>query len=390
MQALIFIFSLIILHLPFVSSYQVAVFGGNGFIGSRVCKVLSNIPGCSVISISRSGVPPSWCRDEVWANKVKWVAADAACININDEDDVKKMIGTSHINAAVSCVGNVRPSPTWDGFWGLHWDDQVMRNENGDVNVNIAKLCKSLKCQKFVYVSVSYDTAKALEGPLAGYLDGKRDAEEAAYQLFANDAIVFGPSLVYGGGRFASLGRILETILDSPIAKLYQSSNNALRGLSSSYEEDWVTNMAMTPPTHVDVISRAIAAAAVGSLDVQTIQPRRQGFFNTEGKPIDMVPVPFVDVGDLKMVAEQCGNDESLSVPISSSATAYNNQGEEEEGRQVLSGTPWKNEERDNLPLEGALVGYKPLLYPFPVAAFFITLFQWATNIEYPISNPVE
>uniref|UniRef100_A0A7S2IF54 NAD-dependent epimerase/dehydratase domain-containing protein n=1 Tax=Helicotheca tamesis TaxID=374047 RepID=A0A7S2IF54_9STRA len=371
--------TLLLSYSRITSAYQVAVFGGSGFIGSRICKILSNVPGCSVISISRSGVPPSWCQEEEWIDDVKWISADA----ISMLKEKKKICADDdNIDAAVSCVGNVRPSPNWDGFWGLHWDDEVMRRENGDVNVNIAEMSKSLGCRKFVYLSVSYDTAKALEGPLEGYLDGKRDAEEAAYKLFGDDAIVFGPSLVYGGGRFASFGRVIENSLSSPAAKIYQSANNAVRGLSVSNDEDWVTNMVMTPPMHIDIISRAVAAAAVGSLDTATIQPRRQGFYNTEGKPIQMASVPFVDVGDIKRVAEQYGTDEKLAAAIISGVSGKVKEGKTGKLRKVGK---WEKKENDP-PFEGALVGYKPLLYPLPVAAFFTIAFQWATNIEYPIA----
>ena len=41
--------------------------------------------------------------------------------------DTALPIGT--IDLAVSCVGNMRPAPTWEEFFGLHWDDDAMRRE---------------------------------------------------------------------------------------------------------------------------------------------------------------------------------------------------------------------------------------------------------------------
>lgn len=54
------------------SSRKVVVLGGNGFVGSRVCKLLVQA-GCDVVSVSRSGLPPSWAAGkEDWVSRVTW------------------------------------------------------------------------------------------------------------------------------------------------------------------------------------------------------------------------------------------------------------------------------------------------------------------------------
>lgn len=96
-------------------SPRVAVWGGSGFVGSRVCQLLTAC-GCTCVSLSRSGGPPTWAVGEAWTADVTWLVADAA----GGPGHAPAALG--QIDAAVSCVGNMRPSPNWDGFWGLHWE----------------------------------------------------------------------------------------------------------------------------------------------------------------------------------------------------------------------------------------------------------------------------
>lgn len=53
---------------------KVVVFGGNGFVGSRVCEIAQGM-GLHVISVNRSG-RPSWLNQS-WANDVEWIQGDA-------------------------------------------------------------------------------------------------------------------------------------------------------------------------------------------------------------------------------------------------------------------------------------------------------------------------
>ena len=101
----------------------VAVFGGSGFVGSRVCKALNDC-GLNVVSISRAGKPPEWAAAEPWTQQIDYSSADALA---------PTPIPLPKIDCAISCVGNMRPSPDWDGFFGLHWDTEVMRRENGEI-----------------------------------------------------------------------------------------------------------------------------------------------------------------------------------------------------------------------------------------------------------------
>jgi hypothetical protein len=54
---------------------KVVVFGGNGYVGSHVCKALLSDGLAAVVSVNRSGQPtsPEWER---WWHNVQWVKAD--------------------------------------------------------------------------------------------------------------------------------------------------------------------------------------------------------------------------------------------------------------------------------------------------------------------------
>ena len=353
----------VLLSSSLASAMRVAVFGGSGFVGSRTCRTLSEL-GCDVLSISRSGRPPAWAAPEPWAADIEWLAWDAA------STDAPPKLGD--IDAAVSCVGNVRPAPNWEGFWGLHWDNEAMRRENGDVNEAIVDVAASAGAERFVYISVDYNTAKAIEGPIEGYLDGKRAAETAAHRAFGDRCLVVGPSLVCGGGRG---GGWLAPLLESGPVKAYAKGNAAIASLSSSALEDFVSKMVLSPPVDVDVLARVVAAGALGTIGAGMLPPRKQGFWDTKGKPAPVADVPYVDgTFEIRRVAQEAATPDMLAAALPADGG-----GGERAPRSVAGATASAVSEAP--PLEGALVGWKPLLYPWPVAIFFVGLFQWATAL---------
>ena len=135
-----------------IGAPRFAVFGGSGFVGSRVSKTLAGL-GCDVVSVSRTGKPPAWAAAEPWSEAVEWVAADAF-----------GPVRLGRIDGAVSCIGNVRPSPDWDGFFGLHWEYQQLVRENGYVTERLAEAAWRAGARRFVYLSVSSSTKWAYGG----------------------------------------------------------------------------------------------------------------------------------------------------------------------------------------------------------------------------------
>lgn len=162
--------------LPTASSLSVTVFGGSGFVGSRVCKLLADKEGATVTSISKSGNAPKWCAGEEWTQKVDWKSADLLSASDATLDGV---VGSP--DAVVSCVGVVGTDP-----------DTLLKG-NGDANAaafNSAK--RGGKLQRAAYVSVGSEVDACKENWLpeffSSYFEGKIIAEKAALEAVGGDA----------------------------------------------------------------------------------------------------------------------------------------------------------------------------------------------------------
>ena len=83
---------------------RIAVFGGSGFIGSRVCQTLTGA-GCSVVSVSRTGAPPAWAAAQPWSQQVEWHSADALADGFAESDQVGRIDGTRVTPAAQLSLG---------------------------------------------------------------------------------------------------------------------------------------------------------------------------------------------------------------------------------------------------------------------------------------------
>jgi hypothetical protein len=155
----------------------VTVLGGNGFVGSRVVQELV-LHGDKVISVSKSGLRPSEnVMTKTVADKVKWLKGDPSTT------DLQAVFRES--DAVVSCIGAI-------GF-----DEQVLRNVNGNVNAAAVRQAKDAGVKRFVYVSVSSLVPEALGGVLPAYFDGKTTAEGAVKSLFGANAVFIKPSFIY-------------------------------------------------------------------------------------------------------------------------------------------------------------------------------------------------
>jgi len=231
------------------ASLSVTVFGGTGFAGSRVCKLLVN-GGADVTSVSKSGTPPKWCAQEDWTKDVQWKSAD-----LLSADDASLDLAVGSPEAVVSCVGVVGTDP------------DVLRRGNGDANAAAFDSSKrGGRLRRAAYVSVGSEVDACRENWLpeffGGYFDGKIIAEKAAIDAVGGDAkrvCLVKPTFIYGGADFGLLpprvnfeyGAGVEELLMLPPLRFLADNTPGL------------IKVALRPPVCVDSVAAACARAAL-------------------------------------------------------------------------------------------------------------------------------
>eukprot|EP00592_Proboscia_alata_P011658 CAMPEP_0194383846 /NCGR_PEP_ID=MMETSP0174-20130528/70221_1 /TAXON_ID=216777 /ORGANISM="Proboscia alata, Strain PI-D3" /LENGTH=293 /DNA_ID=CAMNT_0039170479 /DNA_START=197 /DNA_END=1078 /DNA_ORIENTATION=- len=229
----------------------VTVVGGTGFVGSRVCKILSE-NGASVTSVSKSGRVPEWCSGEAWINDVKWNAAN---LLEGSEEELDTAIGKPEV--IVSCVGVVGT------------DADELRRGNGDTNVAaFASAKRGGSVERSALVSVASEVRACQENWLPdffdGYFDGKDAAEQAALDAVGGDetkVCIVKPTFIYGGDSFGLLPPRVTSDYGSGIEELLSF------GLITSLADatPGLIKVALRPPVSVDAVSGACASVVTES-----------------------------------------------------------------------------------------------------------------------------
>ena len=160
---------------------KVVVFGGSGYVGSYVGKMLTD-KGYQVVSVSRSSASDQ--KDKVSKILGAPVSMDYVSLDAS-KDELSSVLKDA--TAVVSCVGVIGGSN--------------QRAGNGAVNVRIANAAKEAGVGRFVYISVASDLAN---GPakfvLGDYIKGKAEAEAAVMKSFgASNSLVIKPAIIAGG-----------------------------------------------------------------------------------------------------------------------------------------------------------------------------------------------
>ncbi|CAK8540317.1 unnamed protein product [Lathyrus sativus] len=210
-----------------VKSEKIVVLGGNGFVGSAICKAaVSN--GIEVISVNRSGRPS---YSDSWIDQVTWISGDVFYVNW---DEV--LPGAT---AVVSTLG---------GFGS----DEQMSKINGEANVLAVNTAKEYGIPKFILISVhDYNLPSFLLS--SGYFIGKRKAESEVLSKFPNSGVVLRPGFIYGKRKVDGFEIPLD-LVGEPAERILKAIENFTKPLSSLPASD----LLLAPPVSVDDVALAV------------------------------------------------------------------------------------------------------------------------------------
>lgn len=236
---------------------SIAVFGGNGFLGKKICETGINL-GYQVTSFSRSGKPPA--ISSPWTKDVKWEKADI----FNPETYKDKL---ANVNSVVHSIGIL--------FENQNYKKSMNTNFNflNDVQnlVNMAKHPNPMeRTNHNTYEGIQRDSAVILADTFlevqpnnpsyvyisadqkipfipSGYIDTKREAE---FELSCKEglrAILMRPGFMYDESLSHSLNNrtLLKTVL-----KLGYDAKHCVLGENIPY-----VNKLVRPPISTDKVA---------------------------------------------------------------------------------------------------------------------------------------
>lgn len=161
---------------------KIVVFGGSGYVGAHVDKLLAE-QGYKVVAVSRSSPQDQAAK----VSKILGVSPTVEYVSLDaGTDDLSGVL--SGADAVVSCVG-VAPGGS------------NQREGNGAVNARIANAAKTAGIKRFVYISVASSLANGPAKFLLGdYFKGKAEGEAAVVKAYPSEArLVIKPAFIAGG-----------------------------------------------------------------------------------------------------------------------------------------------------------------------------------------------
>ncbi|KAF5207157.1 NAD(P)-binding Rossmann-fold superfamily protein [Thalictrum thalictroides] len=208
-------------------SDKLLVLGGNGFVGSHVCKEALD-RGLSVASLSRSG--KSSIKDS-WASKVEWHQG-----NLLIPDSFKDAL--NGVTSVISCVG---------GFGS----NSHMYKINGTANINAIRAAAEQGVKRFVYVSAAdFGIVNYL---LQGYYEGKRAAETELLTRFPYGGVILRPGFIHGTRQVGSV-KVPLGIIGAPMEMVLQHAKPLQRVP--------LVGPMLTPPVNVTGVAKVSVRAA--------------------------------------------------------------------------------------------------------------------------------
>ena len=206
-----------------MSHQRIAIYGGNGFIGSHIAEQLAPLDTC-VLCISRTGHKPAHLREQGWSDQVKWCQGDAA-------DPDPKLLKS--IDVVICCVGSP-PLPTVSAK-----AKQAQIHQNGVTNATVIQAAGEAGVKKVILVSAQMPAWLAQAG--FGYAIGKQMSEAAATEFAAlspeHRAVIVRPGVVYGTRHTASGTRIPLRPVFEPLNKIIPSQFASVQRLAERVSE---------------------------------------------------------------------------------------------------------------------------------------------------------
>ncbi|KAJ4961134.1 hypothetical protein NE237_021044 [Protea cynaroides] len=182
-------------NVPPSPTEKLLVLGGNGFVGSHVCKE-SLHHGLVVSSLSRSG---RTSIQDSWANSVVWHQG-----NLLSPDSWKDAL--NGVTAVISCVG---------GFGS----NTYMYKINGTANINAIRAAAEQGVKRFVYISAAdFGLVNYL---LKGYYEGKKAAETELLTRFPYGGVILRPGFIHGTRQVGSV-KLPLGVIGSPLEMVLQ------------------------------------------------------------------------------------------------------------------------------------------------------------------------
>ncbi|XP_077223159.1 uncharacterized protein At1g32220, chloroplastic-like [Tasmannia lanceolata] len=208
-------------------SEKILVLGGNGFVGSHVCREALE-HGLSVSSLSRSGRSNI---QESWANSVVWHQGSLLL-----SDSLKDAL--NGVTSVISCVG---------GFG----TNSYMYKINGTANINAIRAAAERGVKRFVYISAAdFGLVNYL---LQGYYEGKKATEAELLSKFPYGGVILRPGFIHGTRQIGSM-KVPLGVIGAPLEMAFQNAKplNQLPLLGPLF----------TPPVNVTSVAKVAVRAA--------------------------------------------------------------------------------------------------------------------------------
>ncbi|KAG5527830.1 hypothetical protein RHGRI_028689 [Rhododendron griersonianum] len=206
---------------------KLLVLGGNGFVGSHVCREALK-RGLTVSSLSRSGRPSV---NEAWAHEVFWHQGDLLL-----PESLKDAL--NGVTSVISCVG---------GFGS----NSHMYKINGTANINAIRAAAEQGVKRYVYISAAdFGLVNYL---LQGYYEGKRAAETELMIRFPYGGVILRPGFIHGTRQVGSM-KIPLGAIGSPLEMVLKHAK--------PLSQIPLVGPLLTPPVSVNSVARVAVRAA--------------------------------------------------------------------------------------------------------------------------------